>query len=316
MDVFDTVTVVTAYGMSEEKFAADVEILHNRLEEYHRLYTIYTTYPDTVNLKTVNDQAGGAPLAVDDRILDLLEYGLDAYEQTDGQVNILFGAVLSQWHDCREAGYENPQMATLPLASELEQAAAHCSPAVLKLDRAAGTVCITDEHARIDVGAIAKGYVAECVAQYAEKTLGWKSALFSLGGNIRVIGGKGGENSDTPFVVGVQNPDTDSAKPYLMTVKVQNAAVVTSGDYQRFYTVDGKRYAHIIDPATLYPATHVRAVSVICADSGQADVLSTALFTLPVEKGMALLEKTPDAQAVWVLADGSLRYSDAFDTYL
>lgn len=316
MDVFDTVTEITAYGMSAAEFEADVQKLHDELAAYHRLYDIYNTYPDTANLKTVNDTAGGAPVKVDGRILDLLEYGLDAYEKTDGRVNILFGAVLSLWHEAREQGLKNPAAAALPDAAALTAAVEHVSPDTLVIDRAAGTVRLTDPDARIDVGAIAKGYAVEQVARYAEEQLGWSSALFSVGGNIRAIGGKGGADSDTPFTVGIQNPDTASAKTYLTTVDIADMSVVTSGDYQRYYTVDGKTYAHIIDPDTLYPAAHVRAVTVVCADSGLADVLSTALFCLSPERGEALLGKFPNAHAVWVLTDGSLKYSDGFITYM
>ena len=91
--------------------------------------------------------------------------------------------------------------------------------------------------------------------------------------------------------------------------------MVTSGDYQRYYVVDGKRYHHIIDPKTLYPSEHYRAVSVLCDDSGLADALSTALYILPIEKGEELLYSC-DAQAMWVLPDGSLRYSDGFEAYI
>lgn len=316
MDVFDTVTEITAYGMSEAEFEADVQKLHGELAAYHRLYDIYNTYPETNNLKTVNDAAGGAPVKVDSRILDLLEYGLDAYVRTDGRVNILFGAVLSLWHEAREQGLADPEHAALPDAAALQAAGAHVSSDALIIDRAAGTVRLSDSAARIDVGAIAKGYAVEQVARYAEEELGWSSALLSVGGNIRAIGGKGGADSDTPYTVGVQNPDTTSAKTYLATVNITDMAVVTSGDYQRYYTVDGKPYAHIIDPETLYPATHVRAVTVVCADSGLADVLSTALYCLTPAQGETLLGETPNAHAVWVLADGSLQYSEGFTTYM
>lgn len=316
MDVFDTVTEITAYGMSEAEFSADVRKLHDELTAYHRLYDIYNAYPEMNNLKTVNDAAGGAPVKVDGRIIDLLEYGLDAYERTDGRVNILFGAVLSLWHEAREQGLAAPEAAALPDAAALQAAGAHVSHRSLVIDRAAGTVRLTDPAARIDVGAIAKGYAVEQVARYAEEELGWSSALISVGGNIRAIGGKGGVDSDTPFTVGIQNPDTTSAKTYLTTVNITDMAVVTSGDYQRYYTVNGKNYAHIIDPDTLYPAAYVRAVTVVCADSGLADVLSTALFCLPPEQGEFLLEKTPNAHAVWVLTDGSLQYSEGFTTYM
>ncbi len=313
MDVFDTVTTVTAYGLDKEKFDADAARLHTLLEEYHRLYDIYQSYSGVNNLRTVNEAAGGSPVAVDSRILDLLEYGLEMGEHTDGRVNIVFGAVLSLWHDSRQAGLDNPATAALPDGEALQAAAMHTAPSALVLNRENGTVTITDPLARVDVGAIAKGYVAERVARYAADTLGWRSALINLGGNIRVVGGKG--TADTPFTIGIQNPDTTSAQTYVATVSVRDAAVVTSGDYQRFYTVDGQTYAHIIDPDTLFPATYMRSVSVIAADSGLADALSTALFTLPVDKGQALLEKHADAQALWVLADGTVCTSKGFDAY-
>ena len=309
MDVFDTVTEISAYGIDETKFEEDVQKLHDELIAYHRLYDIYNTYPELANLKTVNDAAGGAPVKVDERILDLLDYGLDAYTLTDGRVNILFGAVLSLWHDARTAGIADPDKAALPNEASLTEASAHTSIDSLLIDRTAGTVCVSDPKARIDVGAIAKGYAAERIARYAEQTLGWTSALINVGGNVRTIGGKG---EKTPFTIGVQNPDTSSAKTYLATVKIADMAMVTSGDYQRYYTVNGKTYAHIIDPDTLYPAAFVRAVTVVCEDSALADVLSTALFCLPPEQGEALLKKTPNAHAVWVLTDGTLRYSEGF----
>ena len=313
MDVFDTVTEIAAYGIDETTFEADVERLHDELVVYHRLYDIYNTYSDLSNLKTINDAAGGAPVKVDSRILDLLAYGLDAYEHTDGRVNILFGTVLSLWHDAREQSLADPTKAFLPNEESLAEAAKHVSPKALVIDREAGTVCLNDPKARIDVGAIAKGYAAERIAQFAQQQLGWTSALINVGGNVRAIGGKGGAHSDTPFTIGVQNPDTSSAQTYLTTVNIADLSVVTSGDYQRYYTVNEKRYAHIIDPETLYPATYVRAVTVVCEDSGLADVLSTALFCLPPDQGKALLEKTPNAYAVWVMPDGELQYSDGFD---
>ena len=304
LDVFDTVTNVTVYGVDEDTFSAGAEKLHGRLLEYHRLFDIYHTYEGINNLKTVNDNAGKA-VPVSEPILDLLEYGLSVCERTDGRVNILFGSVLRLWHDSRETG------GTLPDPAALQEASRHTSPASLVIDRAAGTVCITDPSASLDVGAIAKGYAAEQAAKYAVE-LGFSSLLLDVGGNVRMNGDKGGK----PFTIGVRNPDTDAARPYLLTIGVSNCAVVTSGDYQRYFELDGRRYAHIIDPATLYPAAYVRAVTVVCGDSGLADVLSTALFLMPVEEGTAFLDTVPDAEAVWVLADGSLRYSDGFEALI
>lgn len=314
LDVFDTVSSLTVYGVEETAFTEGAQTLHDRLTAYHQLFDIYHTYAGVNNLKTVNDNAG-RPVTVTEPIIALLELGLRAYEQTGGRVNILFGSVLSQWHACRTQALEVPDKAVLPAPAALEAAVRHTDPATLVIDREAGTVCLTDPESRLDVGAVAKGYAAEQVARYAAEELGWDSLLLDVGGNVRAVGGKPTPTGSAPFTIGVQNPNVDSALTYVETVKLQDAAAVTSGDYQRFFTVDGKRYAHIIDPDTLYPAAFVRAVTVVCPDSGMADVLSTALFTLPVEEGQALLRQFPDAEAVWVLTDGSLRYSPGFDAY-
>ena len=311
-DVFDTTAQITAYGVSAAEFSRGEQRLHALLQEYHRLYDIYHAYEGVANLYTVN-AAAGTPVAVDDKILDLLEYGLEMEQRTAGRVNIVFGAVLALWHDCRDAALENPDAAALPDPAALTAAAAHTDPAALVIDRQAGTVCLTDPDARLDVGAIAKGYVTERAAEFVAQELGWSHVLLNIGGNVRAVGAKPG---DAPFTIGIRNPDTDSAVAYLLTVRVADKAVVTSGDYERYYTVAGQRYAHIIDVDTLYPAAHLRAVSVICADSGLADVLSTALFTLPMEQGLRLLAAFPDAAAVFLLPDGSRQYSPGFEDYV
>lgn len=312
LDVFDTVSEITAYGVSAEEFAVGEARLHRFLQEYHQLYDIYTPYEGINNLYTLNC-AVGQETAVDSRVLDLLEYGIEAYRLTDGRVNILFGSVLSLWHERRTAATENPATASLPDAVALQEAAKHTDLACLRIDRAAGTVQITDPMARLDVGAIAKGYVTERAAAFVREELGWEHVLLSIGGNIRAIGGKA---ENRPFAIGVKNPDEASATPYLMKLAADDIAVVTSGDYQRYYVVEGQRYAHIIDVNTLYPAAYMRAVTVLCPDSGLADTLSTALFCMPAEEGMALLENYPSAEAVFLLSDGSQRYSAGFEQYV
>lgn len=316
LDVFDTVTNLTVYGVDEAACSTGSAQIHERLAYYHRLFDIYHTYKDVNNLKTVNDAAGGQPVAVEAPILDLLEYSLEAYRLTDGRVNVLFGPVLKLWHDSRVMALETPAKAALPDPKSLEQAARHTDPSVLVIDREAGTVCLTDPQARLDVGAIAKGFAAELVARYVATELAWQSVLLDVGGNVRAIGGKPGLTGPQPFTIGVRNPNLDSAQAYLLTVGITDRAAVTSGDYQRFFVVDGQRYAHIIDVDTLQPAAYVRSVTVICPDSGLADVLSTALFTLSVEEGRDLLGKHKNAEAVWVLTDGTLAYSTDFDQYM
>ena len=249
LTLFDTVTTVVGYAESEEDFQATAQSLHDALLEYHQLYDIYSDYDGVVNLKAVNDAAGGAPVVVDRKIIDLLLFCRDLCEGTGGQVNAALGGVLALWHDAREAGISDPASAALPDAAALAEAARHADFSSVIIDEAASTVQITDPALRLDVGAIAKGYAVEQVCRAAPDGL-----LLSVGGNVRATGPKpGGEN----WVVGIQAPDGESGA-FLHTLYVRDVSVVTSGDYQRYYTVGGMRY-HPLPPRRLLAGGH-RAV--------------------------------------------------------
>ena len=300
LTLFDTVTTMVGYADSEEAFTAQAQQIHDELLEYHQLYDIYNDYDGMNNLKTVNDNAGIAPVEVDAKILDMLEFSKELYEETGGRVNVAMGGVLSLWHDAREAGIEDPAHAVLPDQDALEEAARHADWSNVVMDEEAGTVYLADPDMSLDVGAIAKGYAVERVCETAPAGM-----LISVGGNVRATGPK---PDGSPWVVGIENPDGGD---FLHTLYVEDSSVVTSGDYQRYYLVDGQRYHHIIDPDTLYPATRWRSVSILCADSGIADGLSTALFTLSQEDGQKLLDAF-DAEALWMTQDGELLYSPGF----
>ena len=304
LELFDTVTVVLGYASSEEEFNAEVQALRSSLEEYHQLYDIYNDYEGVNNIKTINDNAGGDPVEVDQRIIDLLLFCRDMYERTGGKTNVMFGSVLSIWHDAREYGINNPLEAYLPDEAELEAASAHTSFDSLVIDDEANTVQITDPEASLDVGAVAKGYAVQRVCEDAPEGL-----LVSVGGNVCATGPRPTDGS--AWVVGVQDPD-GSADEYLLTVELSKGSIVSSGDYQRYYTVDGVRYSHIIDPETLYPPTYWRAVSILVDDSGVGDALSTALFCMDQADGQALLDEF-GAKAVWIAMDGSLVFSPGFE---
>lgn len=306
-DVFDTVTILLAYSDSEEEFSQQSQTIKQELTEYHKLYDIYHTYPDMNNLKTINDNAGIAPVEVDQRIIDLLLLGKELYTLTDGQVNIAMGSVLSIWHDARELAEQDPAAAAVPDMEQRQQAAAHTDINALIIDQQAGTVFLSDPEMRLDVGSLGKGYAAEMVMRTAQES-GVEDALLSVGGNLRAIGKK----PNGSWTGGIQNPWPDQENASLYTIELSDCALVTSGDYQRYYEVDGTRYHHIIDPDTLMPANYVNSVSVICPDSAMADGLSTALFNMSVEDGMALVESLENTEAVWLLPDQSIKMSSGF----
>ncbi len=305
LNLFDTVTTIVGYAEDQKSFENTAQSIREELESYHQLFDIYNSYQGLNNLKTVNDQAGIAPVKVDERILALLQDCKAYYELSGGKVNVAFGSVLQLWHAAREDSVNDPQNAYIPDANALQAAAGHTDIHAVQIDEAASTVYISDPAVRLDVGAVAKGWAAQRVCEKVPEGL-----LVSVGGNVIATGPKP-EGGD--WVVGIQDPD-DGSK-YLHTIYVGTGCVVTSGDYQRAYMADGTLYHHIIDPATLQPGRLWRSVSIVCADSGLADALSTALFLLPLEEGQALLTQCK-AEAMWVDADGKIIYSAGFEAMI
>lgn len=306
LTLFDTVTTIVGYAETEEAFTDTAQAFHDELLEYHQLYDIYNEYEGINNIKTINDHGWEHPIKVDQRIIDLLLFSKELYTQTEGRVNIAMGSVLRLWHDARETGIADPSRAALPDQAALEQAAAHTDIDSIQIDVEESTVFLSDPEVKLDVGAIAKGYAVEQVCRNTPSGL-----LISVGGNVCPTGPK--PESGQPWVVGIQDPE--DPEQYLHTIYVEDVSVVTSGDYQRYFTVDGVPYHHIIDPDTNYPAGYWRSVTILCRDSGVADALSTALFTLPQEAGQALLDAF-QAEAMWVRQDGTILYSPGFQAYI
>ena len=302
LTVFDTVTTILGRDASEEAFTAKAQAVHDELLVYHQLFDIYNVYEELNNLKTINDHPGEA-VSVDKAIIDLLLDCKAYYELTDGRVNAAMGSVLYLWHEAREDGLNDFANAYLPDSDALSGAAKHTSWDSVVIDAENSTVTILDPALRLDVGAIAKGWSVQRVAENAPDGL-----LISVGGNVCATGPK--DSTGTPWVVGVQDPD--GGDNYLHTLYLTKGSMVTSGDYQRAYMVDGKIYHHIIDPDTLYPGRLWRAVTVVCPDSGLADALSTALFLLPLEEGQKLLDRC-ESYAMWVDAEGNMYYSTGFE---
>lgn len=306
---FDTVTTVMGYADSRETFDGVAEEILQMLAEYHRLFDIYHTYEGMENLCTLNRGAAASPVRVDGRVMELLLYGKEMYALTEGQVNIAMGSVLSLWHDCRERAETDPEGAALPDGKALADAGGHTDIEDLLLDEEKGTVFFSDPLLKLDIGAIAKGYAVERVAQ-AMEAKGITGYVINAGGNVRVIGPKA---DGSPWTVGVDHPE--SKESYLARLSLSEESLVTSGSYQRYYTVDGERYHHIIDPDTGMPAEGFSSVSVVCPDSALADALSTALFCMSLEEGRDLIESIPDAEAMWLCEDGTIVVSLGFEKY-
>lgn len=306
LDLFDTVTTVIGRDSSEAAFREKAQTIRDELEYYHKLFDIYNDYENIANLKTVNDNAGVKPVKVDHAVIELLQDCKRYYEYTGGKVNVAMGSVLKLWHEAREDGIRDPQNAALPDTDALKKAAEHTDLDNIVINEGDSTVFITDPALRLDVGAVAKGWATQKVAQSAPKSM-----LISVGGNVCATGPK--TEDGTPWVIGIQNPDDGGEN--LHTLYLTEGSVVTSGDYQRFYTVAGEKYHHIIDPQTQMPASRWRSVSVICNDSALADALSTGLFLLDLEQGKHLAQIC-GAEVLWVDHEGAEFMTPGFEDKL
>lgn len=307
---FDTVSNIVAYPKDDEEFDDACAIVEDVLSDYHTLCDIYYTYEGINNLKTINDSAGQGPVSVDQRLLLVLDFARQMAEYTDGNCNAAMGSVFALWHESRESAEAGSPV--LPAEAALQSAAEHSSMDSMILDFNNSTVELTDPDMRLDLGGIAKGYATEQAAKALENA-GFTGYALSIGGNVRVVGTK---YADEPWVSGIQNPNLSSESAFLAKVALTDQSLVTSGSYQRYFDLDGYRYHHIIHPDSLRPENDFLSVSILCPDSGVADALSTAVFNMTLEDGLFLIRGIPDTEACWILADGSVQYSDGFENYI
>lgn len=316
-DTFDTLVRVVAYTENEEDFRQHFETIHSRLQRLHRLYDIYNSYEGINNIKTINDNAGIKPVKVESEIIDLILFSREWSEKTGGSVNIALGPVLEIWHNYREEALYDPESAVLPPMEKLIEAAEFTDLDQVIVDLEKSTVFLPDRRMSLDVGAVAKGFALELVAREVTED-GLESAIISAGGNIRMIG-RPLDGERNLWGIGIQDPDASvigGSDNLLDVIYLGEGSVDTSGDYQRYYIVDGELVHHLIDPETLMPATYYRAVTVTASGSGPADFISTALFLIPYEESLALIESLENFEALWVMPDGEVRMTEGMRALL
>ena len=302
---FDTITTVIGYATDKAVFDENFAMVSGLFARYHQVFDAYNEYEGVNNLWYVNANAGKGPVKAEQELIDLLLWLKEKQPATNGRVNVAMGNMLRVWHNYRTIG------TALPTMEELRSAFAHSDFDQVIVDAENGTVHFTDPEILLDLGAVAKGYTVEIVAQQLLKG-SMPSFIISAGGNVRA--GTAPEDGRARWGVGIQDPLLPSSNKDVLYFSGLSA--VTSGDYQRYYTVDNVNYHHLIDPSTLMPGNYMHAVTVVTEDSGLADMLSTMLFLLPVEEGMAQVEAMPGVEAYWVLLDGSVQHSSGMEKML
>ena len=279
---FDTVVTVTAYCASQKEFDGLFSQAEEELLRLSRLYDIYVPYEGVTGLYQLNQKAGQGPVKMEPEVMELLLFARECYEKTGGVVNVAMGRVLSLWHEAREQAAQQPDKAQLPSWEALSQAAEHCRIEDLVLNEEKGTAELRDSRMSLDVGAVAKGFAVQRVTEGLVQS-GYENFVISAGGNVQA---QGAPPEKEGWSVGIEDPR--QAGELVDTITAASQAVVTSGGYERFYTVGGERYHHIIDPETLFPAQRMLSATVICGDGALADCLSTAFFLMEPEEALEL----------------------------
>ena len=311
-DYFDTITTFSAYCKNEEEFNKYKDLVEKRMDEYHKLFNNYDKFDGVNNITTLNENAGAKKVKLDKKIIDLLIQGKNWYKETDGDINICYGRVLKIWLDHREAALEDEKNAKLPNEEELNEAGKYKNIDALEIDEKNQTAFINDKNVQVDIGGIGKGYATELIKnELIEK--GLKTGILSVGGDVAIIG-ENPTKKDGEFKIAVQDPSLSEDHPYSSVVAIKNTSLVTSGDYQRYFEIDGKKYHHIIDPDTNFPSTNFKSVSVMTDDIAKADALSTALFIKDLDEGKKLAEKYK-AEALWIDQDGKIYKTKNWDKY-
>ena len=308
---FDAMITITANAESQQQFDVLTQAAITRFTELSHDYDRFSDPGTIVNLAALNLLAGQGEVPVSKALFDLLSFAQQGAQRTDFLVMPTFGAVTELW---RKQIADAQNGAGLPPDSgALQRAAQNTGPALLRLNKSTQTAALLSKNALLDVGAVAKGYATELVGRELAAQ-GLTRLAISSGGNIRVFSPPVGKAC---WRIGVQNPDAALLRDgnTLGTLFINDMAVATSGDYQRFFWYEAQRYHHLIEPQTLYPARYYRSVTVVCGDAGEADLFSTALFLTDWEKSVALAEREGLA-ALWVMPDGSVRTNARMDKLL
>ena len=302
-DYFNTFSTLTAYAKSDDEFEQYKEIFSDTLAQYHSLLDATEAADGVKNIYYLNEHAASENVNVSSELIEFLIFAKEMHSLTNGYTSITLGSITSLW----KAALETKQ---LPDKTALDEAAKHTDIDSLLIDETNGMVSFADTGLKLDAGALAKGYVSKLIYDKLTDT-GCESFLINLGGNITAHGTKDDAKN---WLAGIENP-SDIEDISSISVILAERSISTSGSYNQFFTIDGEKYHHIIDPYTSYPSNRFVSVSVITHDIAAADAISTALFSMTYETGLKLVESLNDTEAIWITEDGEYFTSSGFNNY-
>lgn len=282
-----SIATFTTSTMSEEVVRPK---LQKALDEIRRLQTLMTTWTDTSEISRINAAAGKEAVAVGPETFEVIQKSLWIGKESGGLFDISFEAMKGLWK------FDEGAEEKIPSKEAIEKARKLIDYRQITVNEKARTVKLEKPGMRINLGGIAKGYAIDAAARVL-KAEGIESFFAQAGGDLYVAGKK---PDGSRFKVGIRDPRGKGATDYFALIEVEDHAFSTAGDYERTFVKDGKRYHHIIDPRTGYPATASRSVTVWARDAHTADAIDDAIFLLGPEKGLKLVESIEDCGAVIV----------------
>lgn len=290
--LFDTVISVQIFDSVDEDVLKGCEKLCKKYD------SMFSNKIEDSEISRINS-AGGNPVEVSKETIKLIKKGIYYSEMSDGAFDITIAPVSSLW----DFKAETP---SVPSPEAIAEVVSHVNyENIIIRDN---TVKLADPQAGIDLGAIAKGYIADRIKDYLEEE-GVRHAMINLGGNVLAMGSKL-DGSD--YNIGIQKPFDETGEP-ITSVKISDKSVVTSGIYQRYFKADGKIYHHILDPNTGYPCeNNLYSVTILTDSSLTADALSTTCFLLGYDRGMKLINQLDNVDAVFITNDNQIHYSKNF----
>lgn len=285
--IFDTIVQVKVYDsrITDRHFAEIEDLLQTIDAEMSRTN-------DKSELDKVNNNAGIKPVQVSEQTFYVIQKAYDYSVRTEGRFNLAIGPLVSLWNIGNEDAH-------VPDQAEISNLLPLSRYDLVELNPDTHEVYLKKKGMVMDLGGIAKGYSADVIAKYLTDN-GFKSAIIDLGGNVLALGQKPGGRK---WTIGIQDPDLTRGNP-IGNLKVENQTIVTSGIYERFFEQDGNVYHHILDSETGYPIdNNLSSVTILTDSSIDADALSTSIFSMGLEQGLAFAEQLDQAEALFITKD-------------
>ncbi len=289
-----TQLTITAYTAEPERA---VKAMEAAFAEFNRLETLLSVWRPKSDVSRINHAAGKEAVEVSPETLEVVERGLELAEKTDGKFDITFGALAGLWK------FDHDQDDQIPSDEDIQARVPLVGYERVLVDHDQRTVKLADAGMRMHLGGIGKGYAVDRAVRML-RAAGLEDFMVQAGGDMYCAGKKG----DRPWRVGVRDPRKERSE-FFAFAEVTDQTFSTSGDYERFFIKDGKRYHHILDPDLGRPARGTRSVTVMADDAMTADVLSTAVFILGADRGLAVVESIDGAGAIVVDEDNEVHVS-------